>query len=163
MDQQLPTTTISLETDLFSSVYTERDLLLFYKEIDQIIADMFKGNNTFEQTLGNILSPKKKTSILSYLHHENVNLERLVDVKVALSKIQKLGNSLPVVSLTLAIEPTEKITEDISFWFTKRFGKKVLLSFSLERSMIGGAYVSFDGLYKDYTLKTKIEKYFNKQ
>lgn len=162
MDTQI--TDIKTENiDLFGYVYTQQDLMSFYKEIDQIMTHMFMGNGNVEKTLDSILSPEKKTAILSYLKQEKVRMENPVDVKVALSNIQKMGNTLPVVKLKLAFEPTGKIIKNISYWFTRRLGQKVILDFSLERHAIGGAFISFGGLYKDYTIKTKIDKYFDKQ
>lgn len=163
METQLPTTKIDPATELFSTVFTKQDFLLFYKEVDQIMTQMFTGSGNFEETVKSILSPEKNNSILEFLKQESVKMENPVDIKVALSKIQKLGDGLPIISLALAIEPTTSVIKNISFWFTKRLDRKVILDFKLERNFIGGAYISYNGLYKDYTLQTKIDTYFEKQ
>lgn len=145
---------------LFSTVYTKEDLLIFYKEIDQLIALLFTGPGELSEKMDQVVAADKKKSLLYYLGATNTRLDNLVDIKEALSKVERLGNALPVVTLELAFEPTESIIKTISYWFVKRIQTKVILDFTLERRIIGGAYVAVNGTYKDYTLQTKINKYF---
>lgn len=162
MDTQITNTKINPSASLFSTIYTKQDLLLFYKEVDQIMTNMFTEPENFEETASGILAPEKKTAVFNFLKQENVKMNNPVDIKVGLSKIKKIGDNLPIVSLRLAYEPTEAVIKTISSWFIKKLGQKVVIDFSLERSIIGGVYISYNGLYKDYTLKTKVEKYFEK-
>lgn len=150
------------KTLLFETIYTKEDLLLFYKEIDQLVALIFTGSDSVEQKMDKLISKDKKKSLLHYFKTANVRTDNPVEVNQALSKIQALGNSLPVVSLELAIEPTEETIKAISFWFIRRLQTKVILDITLERRIIGGAYIAFNGTYRDYSLQTKIDKYFGK-
>ena len=148
---------------LFTTVYTRQDLLLFYKEIDQFIAELFKGDGTFEEKVNGYLPWDKKDSILEFLKTEKVRLDNPVEIKETMSKIQKLGDALPVVSLKLAFDPPENILKNLSSWFLRRMQRKVVFEIARERAIIGGVYISYNGLYKDYTLRTKMNTYFDKQ
>lgn len=145
---------------MFNTIYTKEDLVLFYKEIDQLMTLIFTGSGTVEEKMDQILSPDKKKSLLSYFQATHTRPENVVEVKEALSKVGKLGNLLPVISLALAFEPTESTIKTISNWFLRRLHTRVVLDIALERSVIGGAYISFNGTYRNYTLQTKIDKYF---
>lgn len=153
-----------LETNtLFDSIYTTSELQLFYKEIDQLVSILFKESQPIEEIMQKLLSPEKKESLLDYLEKSNIDMKNPVMIQEELLKIKKLGNNLPVVHLTLAFEPTTLILKNINLWFLRRLQKKVLLDIVLERIVLGGAFISYDGLYKDYTLKTKIDAYFDKK
>ena len=146
---------------LFNTIYTKDELVLFYHEVDQLMAEIFIGNQGLQEKMNQLLSFEKKKNIMYYLTTMQVNTENIVMVKEALSKIQFLGNQIPVVSLQLAFEPTEPIIESLSSWFVQNIKTKVILDIHLERKIIGGALISLNGIYDDFTLKTKIETYFN--
>jgi F0F1-type ATP synthase delta subunit len=148
--------------ELFNTIYTKDELLLFYHEIDQLIADLFTGKQGVQEKMNELLSFEKKKNIMYYLTAMQINMGNIVMVKEALAKIQTLGNKIPVVTLQLAFEPTEPIIASFSFWFIKNFGTKVILDIHLERKIIGGALISLNGKYDDFTLETKIDTYFNK-
>ncbi len=162
MNNQLPTIKTH-SAGLFDTVYTKKDLQLFYKEIDQLVDSMFKGQEELEEKMDKILSVDKKKNLFEYLKTSGVKPSSIISVKQELQKIKKMGDALPVVNLVLAVEPTYGIIKNISLWFTKRFGHKVIIDLSLERKLLGGAFISFNGLYKDYTLRTRVDKYFNRQ
>jgi F0F1-type ATP synthase delta subunit len=149
-----------IENDIYSTVYTRQDLVLFYKEMDQVINSIFKTQSSFSESSSAVLGMVKKEKIDNYLLEKKVDLNNPVKLKEALEKIKIIGKSFPVVNLTLAFEPTEKILKDVNIWFIKRLNTKVILEISLERKFIGGAYISLDGKYKDYSLEEKINKYF---
>ena len=142
--------------DFFSMIYTKNDLVLFYKEIDQVIAELFKSSEGTEHVLGETLSSEKKQKIMAFLKASGIELSDQVKVQEQLQIIKELGNLLPVVSLVLAFEPTAKNIRNISLWFNRSLDQKVLLDITLERTIIGGAHISFEGLYHDATLKTTI-------
>lgn len=151
----------TFEMDIYSTVYTKRDLLLFYKEVDQLVDSIFKTDTDFSKSSSSILGKDKKQNVEEYLRANNIDFKNPVAIKETLLKIKKLGEAFPVVSLTLAFEPTEKILKDISFWFIKRLNTKVILDIDYERAFIGGALISYGGRYKDYSLREKIDKYFS--
>lgn len=156
-----PETTIKHK--LFENLYTTQDLVLFYKEIDQLIAAIFTDGPSFEEQEKAILSPDKIFKIHDFLEKQRVHLNNPVEVKEALEKIKKEGETLPIVTLQLAFEPTRDILKNIHLWFLRRMEKTVLLEITLERQVLGGAFISFNGTYKDYTLKTKIDSFFEKR
>lgn len=154
--------TVSQDVEIFDMIYSTSELQLFYKEVDKIISSLFTGSTTAEEKITAAVSPEKKDRIISFLKNSKVNLSNPVEIQEALLKLKKIGDSIPVVYLQLAFEPTEQILKNISLWFLRRTNKKVILNISLERQDIGGAYITFGGLYKDYTLRTKIDKYFDR-
>lgn len=149
--------------DVFNSIYSISELQLFYKEIDHIVSGLFSDSSPVSSVLENSLSPEKKEVVMQYLEQNHVDMNNPVLIQESLLKLKSEGNKIPVVNLTLAFEPTQAILKNINLWFLRRTQKKVLLNITLERSILGGAFISYDGRYKDYTVKTKLDKYFEKQ
>lgn len=149
-------------TLLFETVFTKEDLELFYKEVDQLLSLIFTGPGALEEKMDKIVSADKKNSLINYFKTVNANTSNLIEINQALSKIREIGDAIPIVTLELAFEPTEGVIKAIGYWFLKRLQTKVILDLHLERSIIGGAYIAFNGTYRDYTLQTKINKYFAK-
>lgn len=151
------------EFSLFEGIYTVSELQLFYREIDLTISNLYHENVKLEQLLSDLMSPDKKEKIIQYLKENKIDIGRPIEVQESLLKLKTIGNKFPVVSLELAFEPTEQVLKNFTLWFSRNVDKKVLFNITLERSELGGAYVAYDGLYKDLTLKTKVDEYFSKQ
>jgi len=77
-----------------------------------------------------------------------------VQIPPELDKLEETVKKLEVVQLTLAYEPSP---QDIEVFF-KAAGK--ILDISKDARILGGAVVSYQGKYSDYSLKKKLESYF---
>lgn len=155
--------TIQQSNNLFSSIYTKQDLQLFYKEIDQVKASLFEGPGSLQEKLSAVFNPEKTEEILTFINLEKIRVDSPVFIQEGLEKIKTLGDLLPVISLELAFEPTENVLKKIDTWLMQNIGKKVLVNISLERRDIGGTNISFNGVYKNYTLRNKINEAFEKK
>lgn len=148
---------------IYENIYTLAELQLFYKEIDTIVSNLYHENTNLEHSLTELVSPEKKEKLLSYLKDGDVDISKQIKVQEALLKLKTIGESIPMVSMVLAFEPTEQILKNLSLWFSRNLNKKVLFSISLERQELGGAYITYNGLYKDLTVSKKVDEYFNNQ
>ncbi|HET9946440.1 MAG TPA: F0F1 ATP synthase subunit delta [Patescibacteria group bacterium] len=70
-------------------------------------------------------------------------------LKTILSQIK----TLPIVSLTLAIEPTHHMIDAIS----QAINQPSLIDIDVNPSLIGGAIVAYQGKYSDKSLKKTLE------
>lgn len=155
--------TINTLPAVFETIYTVSELQLFYKEIDIIVSELYHENTHLEHSITELMSSSKKEKVLSFLKDQETDITKPINIQETLLKLKTSGDSIPVVSLELAFEPTEQILKNFSLWFSRNLGKKVLFSISLERQELGGAFVAFNGLYKDFTVSTKVDEYFNRQ
>jgi F0F1-type ATP synthase delta subunit len=60
--------------------------------------------------------------------------------------------SLPVVSLTLAQNPTISSLKHIHEWLKNTLKKQVLIIYKIDQNMTAGAKIEYNGLYKDYSI-----------
>lgn len=81
-------------------------------------------------------------------------------VRETLASMSKALDELPIVFLTLAFEPSGKMVGKMYSFLTKTLGKSIVIDVKTEPLILGGAIVEYGGVYKDVSLKTKIEKTF---
>ena len=81
----------------------------------------------------------------------------------SLNSLENYLKSLKEINITLSFEPTEKITDKIYTWVTKNVGKDVILNFTVSPKILGGATISYKGLYFDYSLEKKLNSAFSEK
>jgi F0F1-type ATP synthase delta subunit len=80
---------------------------------------------------------------------------QLADFLPALS--HKL-HALPVVAITMAIDPTADTIDFLSEWFFHEFSRAVLFETYVDPSLIGGAIIGSGGRISEYTIKNSLVK-----
>lgn len=73
--------------------------------------------------------------------------------KEGLKELERSLKALPVILLALAFNPTVSQIENLSLWFEKNFGKKVVLDISRDESILAGVVVGIKGRMWDYALR----------
>lgn len=76
---------------------------------------------------------------------------------LGLEELEKQLTDLKAVSLYLPFELPEVEVERLGIWFKKSLGNSSLFEVIFDPSLIGGAALSVNGIYKDYSLKQKIK------
>jgi F0F1-type ATP synthase delta subunit len=69
---------------------------------------------------------------------------------------------MPQIKLTIAIDPEDSFLDKICSWFSANTGKTFLLDIAVDASIVGGLLITYNGIYRDLSLKTKLNNYFNK-
>jgi len=75
-----------------------------------------------------------------------------------LENAQKELNETPVVTLTIAIEPTDRLAWNIKEWFKNELGRDVLIHFEMDQSLIGGAIIESDGHRSEYSFRQYFDR-----
>lgn len=97
---------------------------------------------------GNLFGGKKNTEIPKGLTKENYR-EEFGKAKAELAKVEPLYLYLP-------IELEEKELKKIVVKLREDYGKNFLLEPKFQGDLIGGCAMSYNGIYKDYSLHNKI-------
>ncbi|HSW47659.1 MAG TPA: hypothetical protein VLG67_01120 [Candidatus Saccharimonadales bacterium] len=126
-----------------------------------VAEDVFKSDFDLEKTLMSQLGIQKKDKLMNILRDANVPIESQSALKDFLTKLIEHITSLPVFSLKLAFEPQEQTLKKISEWFIVNAKKQVLLDITIDRNLIAGASISFNGEYKNFSIKPKFEAVLN--
>lgn len=143
---------------IFQDIFTIDDLYAFYKEIDQCVTLLFQSNTTPEQAFSQSFSSQKSDALFTYLQNNSIDIKNPAHIQESLLELKKVAPKFPVVTLKLGYDPTRTHLETFSAWFQNNYNKKVLLEILVERNLLGGAYITHSGLFKDYSLKSKLQK-----
>ncbi len=122
-----------------------------YSEIDLVSQALFR-----EGELKNVLENQISIVLKDYIGEGNAR--ELISDK--LSELKKLLDGLEIVKLNLAFEHSESTVDKIIAYLRKNLSEKIILEIHYEPNILGGVIFEFKGIYRDYTLKTKLEEVF---
>lgn len=134
-------------------VRTKTEAILLQDEVDSLIRSIYiVGEGDFTSTLEKNVRAKTAMA-LSQLFTNNNHEEVLVLLK------QKL-NDLNYLSLTIAFEPTLEIIGKISVWIRQNVNQTAVLDITVNKNIIGGAIIEYNGHHGNFTLLPQIDSYF---
>ena len=67
------------------------------------------------------------------------------------------------VSLTIAFKPNQELISTLSSWAKENFKDKVVFDITVDPSIVGGAIVEHNGLYRDESLGKVLDEAFRKR
>lgn len=74
------------------------------------------------------------------------------------SKLEEEVKKLETITIYLSFEPTQTSIEEIHFWMMKNLTSKLLVDIKFDPTLLAGAAFVYKGVYKDYSLKARIEQ-----
>lgn len=146
--------------DLQNLVKTKDDIAVLNSEINLILSALFTSHKKIEKVL------TKEIRLTTYAALKKDFLDKEVSpskIKELLNELSERLKKLKVLELTLAFEPTQEEIFNIYNWVKENLGDDVILDIKLDKSILGGAIIVFEGLYKDYTVKKQLEEVFEKK
>lgn len=147
-------------SDILRSIRTVDNVGQISFEIDTMLESVFKTQKkTFEKSLGSI-STRTSQAITATLRKEKIDLENKTLIKDFLMGLKDQIRNLKSIEITLPFYPSEEMIENLFSWVLKNLGFGIILNIKEDREIIGGAIISFNGKYKDYSLKKKIDEAF---
>jgi len=66
------------------------------------------------------------------------------------------------IKLTMAINPDSALLDKMFSWFKDAAGKELLMDISINPGILGGLLVTYKGLYRDFSLKSRLDNYFKR-
>jgi len=137
-----------------STSYHLKDL---QRALDQLQTSFFQKKQTFVQTLDQeIPFPLSETLKKVAVAHE-VDLQNTEDVNEFINKLRDELQQIRRLTITMSIQPTLALIKEINRWIILNLKQVVVLDFVTDQTLIGGAIVEFNGVYKDYSVKHLME------
>ncbi len=143
--------------DLSAFFITKAQATDFSSRLSAVVEKIFETNFNFEDAFSKEFGMKKKDTFMSLLRTNNITLQADSEVKNFLDKIITTISSLPVVSLTLAFEPSDQTLIAISQWFVMNMHKQFLLDITIDKKLIAGATVNCNGKHADFSIRLLFE------
>ena len=91
---------------------------------------------------------------MNYLRDNKIKNSSNDELKKFLQNLQNDIRRIPVLTLNIAFEPNETTLKALIQWFLFTLNKQVLIDFIIDKKIIAGASINFNGKFKDYSVKT---------
>ncbi|MEK7533913.1 MAG: F0F1 ATP synthase subunit delta [Patescibacteria group bacterium] len=129
-------------------------------EIDQLIASLFRQEtNAFDNALKSIRLEVSQIIIDEFLNKESQSVNKEM-VKYFLTELKKRLQKLRIIKLSLAFSPSNYSIDRIYDWIAKNVGDEYILDIQVDKSILGGITISFEGKYIDLSLKKRLDEVF---
>ncbi len=150
-----------LYSDILGDIKTVGELEDFVLEIDIILGNLYKRS---DKTTDEIFDKKVRKStairIKKLIEKNGINTSDYPAAEKLLFGLKDYLKKCKVLKMSLAIEPTEEIVDHIFNWVLENIGDGIVLDIDKDESILGGAIISFGGLYKDFSLRRNLEEIF---
>jgi F0F1-type ATP synthase delta subunit len=130
----------------------------FLSGLTAVIDKIFQTDFHIEAALSEKFGINKSDRLLAIMRENNINTQSRESVKMFLNKMQEEISKLPVMSLTIAFEPQEKTLKTLSEWFLINTKKQVLFDFSVDRKVVAGATLNYNGKFFDFSIRPVFER-----
>lgn len=147
--------------DIVSIVRTQKDASELLSKLDELINAFYNIKTNASEKINELLPYDKKEHILAIMQGKHVKIDDTTSVQNYLIGFRNTIQSLPVITMHLAFEPTQDTVASFSNWFLVTLKKEVLLDLVLDQSLIGGCAIEYKGKYKEYSVKKKLEELYN--
>lgn len=142
----------NMDQDLSVFFTTATQAKDFSYRLSQVLSKLYETNFNLAKSLGDTIGINRRDALLILFRENNIHEDSLSEVKTALEGMQKYIASLPVLSLTVAFEPTDDTVKVLSEWFVVTMKKQVLFDISVDKKIIAGSVFHFNGKYKDFSI-----------
>src|SRR4030067_2685983 len=142
-----------MQREILETVRTVEDKRFLTEEIEELAKCLYKKDqNAFNETL----EIKVRARVARQI--EQTLQEFKGEKSALLEEILQTLNSLRVLELTLAFEPTEVYLRNLSSWVREQVGEDVILDLKYDRNILGGAVVVFAGEERVFSIRKKLER-----
>ena len=147
--------------DILGDIKTVAELDNFLAEIENVLTGLFKVKNKSIDQILDKTAGKSTAGIIKKLAEQNkINLSDYASLEKLLTALKEELKKIKTLKISLAIDPPGEMVEHIFDWVKENMGQGIILDINKDESILGGAIISFDGTYKDLSLRRTLEGIF---
>ena len=147
-------------TSLRPYLKTTYDVTELLDSLQTVQNNIFKGHTTLAENLETQIPVPLSSIIIKLATTQQVRLDDPVTSGQFLAQLQDAIKNIPVLHLTISFSPTLQLINQLSDWLLLNMPHHVILDFTTDRTLIGGAKVGFQGKYVDHSLKKQVAGLF---
>jgi hypothetical protein len=136
---------------IISGVKTKTEMYNMLRELDVLENSLYKTDDQgFEETLHHGVNSILSEAIQDELKNAENNTDQEVR-KSLINNIKEGVNNLKIIILEIPIEPSEEMIKKIHKWITDKCGPGKILDIAVDKNIIGGARITYEGKIADCT------------
>jgi len=145
-------------SDILSNIKTVDEANRFASEIDTLLDALFKTQgNAFEKALNSISAIHKDQLNQTFLKN-NINSENQANIKEFLTSLRVEVRKLKTLKLSLAFQASQNLIDNLFAWVVKNIGEGCILDIEVDKAILGGTIIAYEGKYEDLSLKKALEE-----
>ena len=150
-----------LQYDILGYIKTVDQLEDFSLEIDTVLSGLFKARNkNIDEVLDKTVGKSTADTLRTIIEKNKIDSFDYSSLDKLLNNLKEDLKKIKVLKISLAIDPSKEQIEHIFNWVKENLGEGIILDIDKDESILGGAVISFNGQYKDFSLKRALEKIF---
>lgn len=147
---------------LFDLIITRSEANEVIRQLEALAESLYEIKNSVEENMDKILTQEVKEALRRVCRENGVDFKNVLAFQKFLENLKEALASLPAAKLTFAFEPKAGTVKKIAVWLENNLKEKVLIETEVNPAIVGGLLIEFKGNYKDYSLRNKLEVFFQK-
>ena len=146
---------------IYTNIRTTAERGITYAAIETLLDALYKKSTDFNQ----LIETEMPHALVRPVKQQ---LTKLRDpspqgIQFYLEGLREALGALATLSLEIAFDPTEETLSVLTAWIREHLGANIIMEISVDRSIFGGARVSYAGRYKEINLAILIENAMRQQ
>jgi len=137
---------------------TKAEANVFQSGLTSVTDKIFQNDFNIEKALSDQFGINTSDRLLAIMREHAINMQSRENIKTFLTTMQESISKLPTLTLTIAFEPQEKTLKSLSEWFLINMKRQVVFDFSVDKKVIAGATLTYNGKFFDFSVKPVFER-----
>lgn len=159
MDNKQLTLNISdqIFNKMLENTYTLHQLNRRIRLLKQILSDKIYHPDTPQKALGTITSQQSDINWYKQLSTEFLNLFNQKNLTEIFTSLETTAQSQKPALIYTAIELPDDEIDKLGVYLRQSYEERFLFDLKIDPSLIAGCSIVYNGLFKDYSLRKKLE------
>lgn len=144
--------------DFGEIIHTKKQASEFLDYLDKLSDAFFNVKEPPAKKMKSLLPYQQYYYLERLAQKNNVSFENLEQVKEFLGHVKTFIRNIPVVTIEVAFSPSEETIANLSNYIAIYIKRAVLFDIVVNKKLVAGATLSYNGRYKDYSLKKKFDE-----
>ncbi len=139
-------------SEIISILKTKSDADIFLSHVEQLSDSIYNNKTTLKEKMKDLFPSEMTETLNQSLKKAGVDTNNIIEIQQFLDELKNSIKKTPVINLTIAFKPKQQSIQRIYDWVSLKLKRAILLNFTIEKQIIGGAIVEFHGKYFEYTI-----------
>ena len=148
---------------VLKKIIVKNDLNLLLQASEELKKNIYRSVPGEIETALRTILPERLTESLADAAAPYLRGGRPADFTEFIENLKVEFGKLRVLKLYIAFEPSEKFLESVKNWLEEKIGEDIILEVEVDRRILGGACLVFEGKFKEITLAHLIDDLFRER
>lgn len=147
---------------ILSALNSKEELDTLLDELDELKKSVYKtGEEEWGKKLEISLPERVTSPLVDFLRDLKQNRER-GEIEDSINRLRAEAQNMKIIKIYLAVEPDARFLQNLNHWLDKEIGEDVVPEVGVDKEMLGGIKVVWQGKYIEFTLSRMVEDFLAK-